>query len=247
MLGFLRRNLKVASTKIKLSYKAMVHPLIKYANTVWEPHCSKHISSIEDVQGRAARFVLNGHRSSSSVEDMLHQLKMKLPSLRTPMLNRPAHHVLQLKYPLDKHKCGAQTWNQRKGREAATACYTNVPCCYYWLQKQHILSPHSQRLERAPSRSSSLSPLTPSFQRSHHTHSNDPPPTPLSPITHTFKKKRSTSKQSPKDDSNGKHFDQSSLAEEEEECHDQSVCLCDENMTVSISYILWTNDSLKLK
>lgn len=109
MLGFLRRNLKVASTKIKLSYKAMVHPLIKYANTVWEPHCSKHISSIEDVQGRAARFVLNGHRSSSSVEDMLHQLKMKLPSLRTPMLNRPAHHVLQLKYPLDKHKCGTQT------------------------------------------------------------------------------------------------------------------------------------------
>ena len=145
MLGFLSRNLKVASTKIKLSYKAMVHPLIKYANTVWEPHCSKHISSIEDVQGRAARFVLNGHRirSSSSVEDMLHQLKMKLPSLRTPMLNRPAHHVLQLKYPLDKHKCGAQTWNQRKGREAATACYTNVPCCYYWLQKQHILSPHT--------------------------------------------------------------------------------------------------------
>ena len=59
ILGFLRRNLKVASTKIKLSYKAMVHPIIKYTSTVWEPHCSKHISSTENVQGRAARFVQN--------------------------------------------------------------------------------------------------------------------------------------------------------------------------------------------
>ena len=71
------------------------------------------------------------------------------------------------------------------------------------------------------------------------------PPHPHSPPSHTSFFFKFHFKAVPKDDSNGKHFDQLSLTQEEEECHDQSVCLCDQNMTVSSSYILWTNDSFK--
>ena len=59
MLGFQRRNLKVASTTIKeLSYKAVVRPFIEHASTVWNPHSSKHTASIEKIQRKAAHLAL---------------------------------------------------------------------------------------------------------------------------------------------------------------------------------------------
>lgn len=75
-LGFIRRNLKICSTKTKeLAYKALVRPTVEYASSVWDPHTEKQIHTIEKVQRRAARFVLNRHRNTSSVTDMLSQLQ----------------------------------------------------------------------------------------------------------------------------------------------------------------------------
>ncbi len=79
-LGFLRRNLKVCSKSTKeLAYKALVRPIVEYASTVWDPYTDRQASRLEKIQRRAARFVLNRHRNTSSVSDMLHQLQW--PSL----------------------------------------------------------------------------------------------------------------------------------------------------------------------
>ena len=75
-LGFLRRNLKVGSKRTKnLAYKALVRPLLEYAAPVWDPHQQNEIDELEKVQRRAARFVCNRHRNTSSVGDMLAQLE----------------------------------------------------------------------------------------------------------------------------------------------------------------------------
>ena len=75
-LGFLRRNLKIGSVRTKnLAYKTLVRPILEYASSVWDPHLQKDIDEIEKVQRRAARFVQNRHRNTSSVGEMLFQLE----------------------------------------------------------------------------------------------------------------------------------------------------------------------------
>ncbi|XP_076455765.1 uncharacterized protein LOC143290299 [Babylonia areolata] len=71
-LGFLRRNLRVGSINIKeTAYKALVRPTLEYVSPVWDPHTAKNIDSIEKVQRRAARWVVNDHCHTSSVDSML--------------------------------------------------------------------------------------------------------------------------------------------------------------------------------
>ena len=75
-LGFLRRNLKVGSIAIKdQAYKAMVRPQLEYACEVWDPHTANNIQSLEKIQRRAARWVVNCYRQTSSVGDMLEELE----------------------------------------------------------------------------------------------------------------------------------------------------------------------------
>ena len=75
-LGFLRRNLKIGSKRTKnLAYIALVRPLLEYAAPVWDPYQQREIEAIEKVQRRAARFVENRHRNTSSVGDMLANLQ----------------------------------------------------------------------------------------------------------------------------------------------------------------------------
>ena len=71
-LGFLRRNLKISSRNIKeRAYKAFVRPLLEYASSIWDPHTKKAVGKLEMVQRRAARFVLNRYRNTSSVSNMI--------------------------------------------------------------------------------------------------------------------------------------------------------------------------------
>lgn len=74
-LAFLRRNLRVHSTKLKsTAYLTLVRPLVEYGCTVWDPYTAGCINQIEMVQRRAARYVLNRYRNTSSVSEMLQQL-----------------------------------------------------------------------------------------------------------------------------------------------------------------------------
>ena len=76
MLGFIRRSLKINSKSTKeLAYKMLVRPKMEYASTVWDPHTDKQKDELEKVQRRAARVVTNRHRYTSSVTDMLDDLK----------------------------------------------------------------------------------------------------------------------------------------------------------------------------
>jgi hypothetical protein len=71
-LDFLRRNLNIGSTSVKeQAYKALVRPSLEYACSVWDPHIKSDIKKIEMVQRRAARYVTNRQRNTSSVGDML--------------------------------------------------------------------------------------------------------------------------------------------------------------------------------
>ncbi|RUS78658.1 hypothetical protein EGW08_013585 [Elysia chlorotica] len=79
-LGFLRRNIKIGSIYTKaLAYKALVRPQLEYACEVWDPHTDDNIQTLEKTQRRAARWVVNRYRQTSSVGDMLNQLNW--PSL----------------------------------------------------------------------------------------------------------------------------------------------------------------------
>jgi hypothetical protein len=77
-LGFLRRNLNIGSTSVKeQAYKSLVRPSLEYACSVWDPHLKSDINTIEMDQRRAARYVTNRQRSTSSVGDMLQHLKWR--------------------------------------------------------------------------------------------------------------------------------------------------------------------------
>ena len=74
-LNFLKRNLSKCSTAIKASaYLTMIRPIMEYASAVWDPFYVKDIQQLEKVQRRAACWVLNDYRHTSSVTLMLKQL-----------------------------------------------------------------------------------------------------------------------------------------------------------------------------
>ena len=81
--GFLYRNLiSQCPPHIKSTcYKSMVHPILEYAPSVWDPHTNINIQALESVQRRAARFCLGDHSRYSSVTSML--LLLGLPSLHS--------------------------------------------------------------------------------------------------------------------------------------------------------------------
>ena len=62
VLNLCRRNLHMCSKDTKeLAYKAMIRLLLEYASPAWNPHTSRNINKIEQVQRRSARFVLNNY------------------------------------------------------------------------------------------------------------------------------------------------------------------------------------------
>lgn len=75
MLGFLRRNLRQANEETKTkAYLTMVRSNLDYCCTIWSPYQRDQKYQVEMVQRRAARFVTNRYRNTSSVTDMLEYL-----------------------------------------------------------------------------------------------------------------------------------------------------------------------------
>ena len=74
----LQRNLRVKSVAIKtLAYQTYVRPRAEYASCVWSPHTVSDSHQVEMVQRTAARWVLSRHDRTSSVTDMLSELKWR--------------------------------------------------------------------------------------------------------------------------------------------------------------------------
>ena len=77
-LGLLRRNLNINSTTVKeQAYKSLVRPSLEYAYSVWDPYFAEDINLIESVQRMAARYVTGRQNNTSSVSDMIYQLKWR--------------------------------------------------------------------------------------------------------------------------------------------------------------------------
>ena len=109
-LSFLQRNLKVNNVNAKeTAYKGLVRPTLEYCCAVWDPHYKKHIHMLEMVQRRAARFVLHRYHNTSSVTDMLPQLKWDLlcqrrARIRLAMLYKIQHGLVALSLPSMIHR-----------------------------------------------------------------------------------------------------------------------------------------------
>ena len=77
-LGFIKRNIRVHNKDLKsTAYKTLVRPQLEYASTVWSPHTDQDIKKLEDVQRRAARWVMRDYQLTSSVTAMLQDLNWR--------------------------------------------------------------------------------------------------------------------------------------------------------------------------
>ena len=79
ILGLLKRNFWNCSPHTKeVAYKTLVRPRLEYCGAVWDPYQQIHQANLEKVQRRAARFVKNDYKHTSSVTDMLLELNWDL-------------------------------------------------------------------------------------------------------------------------------------------------------------------------
>ena len=61
-LGFLRQTLFSCPQNVKeAAYKGMMHPILEYGSSIWDPHTGKLQEELEKVQNCAARFVTSNY------------------------------------------------------------------------------------------------------------------------------------------------------------------------------------------
>ena len=83
VLGFVRRNLKPCSRRIKnLAYVTLVRPILEYGSAIWDPYTQLLIDKFESVQRRAVRFIMNDYSRFHSVSDMMSELGIEPLSFR---------------------------------------------------------------------------------------------------------------------------------------------------------------------
>ena len=67
----IRRNIKSKSKGVRESaYNTIVRPQLEYASAVWDPHTKEHISKIEMVQRRVARWTFGYFDNRASVTEI---------------------------------------------------------------------------------------------------------------------------------------------------------------------------------
>ena len=75
MINFVKQNLYKCSPSIKATaYISLVCPTLEYTSSAWDPHLLKNIHSIDQIQRRAAHWVLQYYNHYSSVTSMQQQL-----------------------------------------------------------------------------------------------------------------------------------------------------------------------------
>ena len=75
-LNFIKRNLKVNSKSVKeKAYTSLMRPKLEYSSCVWDTDTKYNISKLEMVQPRAARYTCNRFHNTSSVTNILKELK----------------------------------------------------------------------------------------------------------------------------------------------------------------------------
>jgi len=83
ILNFVRRNVHGYSAEAKATaYTILVRPLLEFLSAAWDLHLAKDVHQLECVQRRAARFVMNDYRRTTSATNLLNQLEWSPLSVR---------------------------------------------------------------------------------------------------------------------------------------------------------------------
>ena len=75
--AFVYRNIRGCSHSTHTNcYKGLVRPTLEYASPVWDPHQKTLVDSLEKVQRRAARRIVQDFSKDSSATTILENLKL---------------------------------------------------------------------------------------------------------------------------------------------------------------------------
>ena len=107
-LNLCRRNLSMCPPASReIAYKALVRPLLEYASTAWSPYTMKNINKLENVQRRAARWVLGNYTygpNAHLTEQIANQLRWQSLQHRRAisdlcMLYKIRNSIVNIKFP----------------------------------------------------------------------------------------------------------------------------------------------------
>ena len=77
-LGMIKHVLFKAPRKVKkVAYQTLCRPIMEYACEVWDPHLVRQITSLENVQRKAVRFISN-LKGTQSVTEARQFLELEL-------------------------------------------------------------------------------------------------------------------------------------------------------------------------
>ena len=117
-LGVIRRNLNKCPTHIKsIAYTTLVRPILEYASASWDPHCLKHIKTLERIQRQAARFCTHNYsREPGTVTQLFKDLQWdtlqtRRKIKRLSIIYKMEHNLIDI--PLD-HYIQHNTRSSRK-------------------------------------------------------------------------------------------------------------------------------------
>ena len=131
-LGVIKRNLNKCPTHIKsIAYTTLVRPILEYASASWDPHCLKHIKTLERVQRQAARFCTHNYsREPGTVTQLLKDLQWDTLQTRRnikrlSIIYKMEHNIIDI--PLDHYI----QYNTRSSRK----CYSRFLQIRYSARK----------------------------------------------------------------------------------------------------------------
>ncbi len=82
-LDFIRRNLKNCPIKLKeTAYATLIRSVLEYSAAVWDPYLKKDTDKLEKLQRKAARFTTSNYDRTSSVTEILSDLRRSKPADR---------------------------------------------------------------------------------------------------------------------------------------------------------------------
>ena len=129
ILSLLQRNIKLAPKKTKeLVYKSLVRSQLEYASTVWSPWQNVLINSIEKIQRRAARYVVNDYNPYSSVTNHLidlnwEPLEARRIKSRLCMFYKMIHNYITIPFNLY-----IQLSSSKNTRQSNNYKFLQLPC-----------------------------------------------------------------------------------------------------------------------